>query len=99
LLQADQPRQLLRAGTAQLAPEVRAMARTPAGHPEGYLEAFANLYGDFASALREIIEDGAEARGLAPRLPGIAAGLRGMAFIEAVVASNTRAQQWVAVAP
>lgn len=99
LLQADQPRQLLRAATPQLAPEVRAMARTPAGHPEGYLEAFANLYGDFIAALRSIIDAGVTPEGLAPQLPGIAAGLRGMAFIEAVVASNTRAQQWVAVTP
>lgn len=98
LLRADQPRQLLRANSAHLAPAVRALARTPAGHPEGYLEAFANLYGDFVAALRRVIDEGAAPREVAPQLPGIDAGLRGMAFIEAVVASNARAQQWVAVA-
>jgi predicted dehydrogenase len=99
LLQADRHRQLLRAATAQLTPAARALARTPAGHPEGYLEAFANLYGDFIAALRSVVDDGVPVRELAPQLPGIDAGLRGMAFIEAAVASNTRAQQWVALAP
>jgi predicted dehydrogenase len=98
LLQAGRPKQLLRAGTAQLAPAVRTLARTPAGHPEGYLEAFANLYGDFIAALRRIIDDGASSSEPAPQMPGIDAGLRGMAFIEAVVASNARSQQWVGLA-
>lgn len=97
LLHADRPRQLLRAGTAQLSPEVRALARTPAGHPEGYIEAFANLYSDFVAALRSVMA-GTPVREVATRMPGITAGIRGMAFIEAAVASNAGAQQWVSVA-
>lgn len=96
LLQADRPKQLLRAGGAQLSPAARALARVPAGHPEGYIEAFANLYGDFVAALRDVLA-GAPVRDVALRLPGIETGLRGMAFIEAAVASNAGAQRWVTV--
>lgn len=96
LLQADRSKQLLRAGTAQLSPAARALARVPAGHPEGYIEAFANLYGDFVAALRSVLA-GASVRDVATQLPGIAAGLRGMAFIEAVVASDAAGQRWVAL--
>jgi predicted dehydrogenase len=97
LLQADRPRQLLRAGSAQLTPEARALARVPPGHPEGYLEAFANIYGDFVAALRSVIA-GTPVNEAMARMPGIDAGIRGMAFIEAAVASNAAAQQWVALA-
>ena len=60
--------------------------RIPAGHPEGYLEAFAQLYRDFARAWR------GEA-GVA--LPGLAEGLEGMAFIEAVLRSHREGMRWV----
>lgn len=97
LLHADRPRQQLRAGSAQLTPAARALARIPAGHPEGYLEAFANIYGDFVAALRCVL-DGAPTHVASAHMPGIDAGMRGMAFIEAAVASNARGQQWVALA-
>jgi predicted dehydrogenase len=97
LLRADQPRQLLRAGSAQLLPAARALARTPAGHPEGYLEAFANIYADFVGALRGVLA-GMQVREAAAQIVGIEAGMRGMAFIEAAVASNANTQQWVALA-
>jgi predicted dehydrogenase len=92
LLQADQPKQLLRANGPQISARTRDLSRTPAGHPEGYLEAFANIYRDFGAALRRKLA------GAAPELPtefpGIEAGVRGMAFIETAVASS-KAQQWV----
>lgn len=97
LLQADRPRQLLRTGGPQLSPAARAATRTPAGHPEGYLESFANIYGDFVAALRSVL-DGAPVRAAAARVPGIDDGLRGMAFIEAALQSNANAQRWVALA-
>lgn len=80
----DGPTEIVRAGDASLSPA--AASRTPGGHPEGYLEAFANLYRDFARLLR-----GADA----PLLPGIADGVRGMAFIETAVAASRAERGWV----
>jgi predicted dehydrogenase len=60
--------------------------RIPAGHPEGYLEAFAQLYRDFARAWRG--EAGVE-------LPGLDEGLAGMAFVEAVLRSHREGMRWV----
>lgn len=84
LLQHDQPRQVVRAGAAQLSGAARAAGRTPPGHPEGYLEAFANLYCDVAAAVR----------GTPAAVQGIDAAVRGMAFIETVVASHASRQKW-----
>ncbi|MFD1612316.1 Gfo/Idh/MocA family protein [Sphingomonas tabacisoli] len=78
--------EIVRAGTVLLGPDAAARTRTPGGHPEGYLEAFANLYRDFAGLLR-----GAPA----PLLPGIEDGLRGMAFIATAVAASRDRAGWV----
>ncbi|MCD1597767.1 Gfo/Idh/MocA family protein [Rheinheimera aquimaris] len=87
------PVQLLRAGKGQagLADEALRRCRLPAGHPEGYLEAMANLYRDFATAIRRA-EQGTPAG-----VPGISAGLRGMAFIETVTQSSTSSEKWLDV--
>ena len=69
-------------GTAAMA------TRIPAGHPEGYLEAFATLYTEIARALRR------EARA-ADLVPGLDAGLEGMAFISACVLSSEAGSAWV----
>ncbi len=69
----------LYAGGGALGADARAAARLPAGHPEGYLEAFANLYRDFAGLLND--RD-------APLLPGIESGLRSMAFVDTAVRHN-----------
>lgn len=76
----------IHAGGNQLGADALARTRTPAGHPEGYLEAFANLYRDFAARLR-----GEQA----PLLPGIADGLRGMTFIDTAVAASRQQLGWV----
>lgn len=78
--------ELVRAGTASLGESAQARTRTPGGHPEGYLEAFANLYRDFAALLR-----GEEA----PLLPGVGEGLRGMRFIAAAVESSRAGGTWL----
>lgn len=78
--------EIVRAGDASLGADARAATRTPGGHPEGYLEAFANLYRDFAALLR------GES---APLLPGVSDGLRGMAFIETAVAASRNGSGWV----
>ncbi|GFM75567.1 oxidoreductase [Pseudomonas cichorii] len=87
----DQPLRILRSGVGQpwLCDAASQRMRLPAGHPEGYLEAMANLYGDFASAIRADI-DGSDAEGV----PGIDVGLRGMAFIETVIASHRGDAKW-----
>lgn len=95
LLHADAPKQLLRTSSVQLSDAARAASRTPSGHPEGYLEAFANIYGDFIKALREL--NGGKAFGeVMAQCPGIDAGVRGMAFIETVVANSAGTQKWSA---
>lgn len=87
----DQPLRILRSGVGQswLCEAASQRMRLPAGHPEGYLEAMANLYGDFASAIRgEVVGNDA------PGVPGIDVGLRGMAFIEAVIANHRGDAKW-----
>lgn len=76
---------ILRAGTA-VGEAARRASRTPGGHPEGYLEAFANIYRDFARQLRG--EPGCA-------VPGIEEGLRGMAFVSTAVAASRDARGWV----
>ena len=78
--------ELVHASGAQLGPDALARTRTPTGHPEGYLEAFANIYRDFAAVLRGQS---------APLLPGIADGLRGMAFIDTAVTASRAGAGWV----
>lgn len=78
--------EIVHAGGSQIGPDAASRTRTPAGHPEGYLEAFANLYRDFAALVR------GEA---APLLPGIADGVRGMTFIATAVAASRDNAGWV----
>jgi hypothetical protein len=67
--------------------------RTPAGHPEGYLEAFANIYKNFALTLSARLE-GTTPSAEALDFPTAADGIRGMAFIDHVVASSSSEQKW-----
>jgi predicted dehydrogenase len=87
----EQPMRILRSGTGQpwLCEAATQRMRLPAGHPEGYLEAMANLYGDFATAIRA-----GGVNHAAPGVPGIEVGLRGMAFIEAAIASHHSDAKW-----
>jgi len=91
----DKPMQVLRTGTS-LGSEVAAHnTRTPGGHPEGYLEAFANIYRNFAFTVR------AKANGEEPTkemldFPGVEDGIRGMQFIETVVSAGYNDEvKWV----
>jgi predicted dehydrogenase len=89
----DRPAEIRRTGTGYVGSLARHNARTPAGHPEGYLEAFANIYRNFALTLQ------AEATGqpAAPEaldFPGLEEGIRGMAFIENVIASGHSEMKW-----
>lgn len=93
----DRPTEVIRAGGPGLAPSAVARLRTPAGHPEGYIEAFANLYRSFGRALRA---GGATPPpgGTADWFPGIADGLRTMAFVEAVVENTSGDAKWTTLA-
>ncbi len=94
----DQPRQLYRTGNAYAAPYTLSSfathnTRIPAGHPEGLLESFANIYRNFTLTVS------AKKEGRTPTpeeldFPNVADGVRGMAFIDTVVESNASNEKW-----
>jgi predicted dehydrogenase len=90
----DRPTQVLRTGVGPLYPEAEAHARIPAGHPEGYLEAFANIYRNFAKCLQARLA-GADPDPLHTDFPTVSDGVRGMRFIEKVVESSGSAEKWI----
>lgn len=83
----DRPSTIYRTGWAGLEREATAHTRIPAGHPEGYLEAFANIYRNFAFCIQARLS-GEEVDPLYTDFPSIEDGLRGMNFVEKVVASK-----------
>jgi predicted dehydrogenase len=88
----DRPEEIHHASTSYMGGDAKAVARTPAGHPEGYLEAFAVLYREFADVL--IAWKQGKSVALPATLPGIRAGVRGMRFMERAIESN-RKEAWV----
>jgi predicted dehydrogenase len=83
----DRPSQVLHAGAPYLSPASLAATRLPTGHPEGFIEAFANIYGDVAAAIRS---------GRPPQAaPGIEDGVRGLAFVDCAVASSRNGSAWM----
>ena len=95
----DQPQQIFRTGLGYLGKAAAAATRTPPAHPEGYLEAFANIYKNFANHIRARIEGRKLAKDdLCLDYPKIEDGVRGMAFIEAVVKSSKGNARWTKLA-
>src|SRR6187402_786679 len=91
----DQPMQVYRTANGYLGKNAAAATRTPPSHPEGYLEAFANIYKNFATAIRARLDKRKIAKGdPANDFPKIEDGVRGMAFIEAVVKSSKANAAW-----
>ncbi|OFE12110.1 oxidoreductase [Pseudohongiella acticola] len=97
----EQPAQLYRRGDAYLSQAAANNSRLPPGHPEGFIEAFANIYGSFARRLHtsgasltpaDLFESGFD-------YPSIDEGLRGMAFIEAMQRSAKSTQKWTTIKP
>ncbi len=88
-----EPRRLVTRNGAGAGPEAARVSRIPPGHPEGYLEAFANIYAEAARAIR------AQRTGEAPPegtvYPTLADGLAGMRFVGACVRSSQRNAAWV----
>ena len=91
----DKPTQLYRTGVGPLYPESLAHTRIPAGHPEGYLEAFANIYRNFSICVKARLE-GREPDPIYTDFPTVQDGVRGMKFIEKVIASGRSKSKWVA---
>jgi hypothetical protein len=77
-----------------IAPEARAASRVSAGHPEGYLLAFANLYREFSQAFMARAV-GRPYQHFLLSLPTVVDGVRGMALIEAASLSTERDSAWV----
>ncbi len=87
-----QPAQRLTRGMQSLPASAREATRLPTGHPEGFIEAFAQIYRDFAADVRQ------HQRGepiTTPRVPGLEAGLRSLAFIQAVLHSHRENGAWI----
>ena len=97
LTRLSEPTRILTRGMAGLSEWADQATRVPAGHPEGYLEAFAQLYGD-AAALLHAHREGVSVADVAPLLPGVEDGVRGMAFIEAALASDRGNGAWTELA-
>lgn len=89
----DRPTQMLRTGGAYLGAMAGANTRTPMGHPEGYLEAFANIYCAFAGQVSAAAE-GLPVDARSTDCPGIEDAVRGMTFIELVVAASASDVKW-----
>lgn len=87
------PMEIIRAGQAYLSDEAKAFTRTPAGHPEGYLEAFANIYRAFGKAVREY-KPGKKINYAKYDFPDVEDGVRGMNFVQTVVKSATSNKKW-----
>ncbi len=91
-----QPRRMLTRGGVGTGPAAGRVSRVPAGHPEGYLEGFANIYAEAARAIR--------ARAAGQPIPGdvvfptILDGVKGVAFVDACVRSSARNAAWVTLA-
>ena len=88
------PSQLIRTGVGELCPAAQAATRTPAGHPEGYLEAFANIYQNFVKQLRAY-ENKQSCSNAEFDVPGIEEAVRGMAFIENSVKASQSSEKWL----
>ena len=90
----DEPAQTFRTGGGYLSSFAQHNTRTPSGHPEGYLEAFANIYKNFAEHILAI-QNQADPKKESLDYPSINEGVRGMAFIETVIASGKSTQKWL----
>ncbi len=89
----NEPAQVYRVGQAYMSDIAKHNTRVPGGHPEGYLEAFANIYRNFALTVAAKLEGSTPTEAMLD-FPRVEDGVRGMAFIENVVASGQSDQKW-----
>ncbi len=90
----DKPMEIFRTGGGNLYAEAQEHTRIPAGHPEGYLEAFASIYRNFAFCLQARLA-GKEPKKIYQDFPTVQDGVRGMQFIESVIKSGKSKSKWV----
>jgi len=90
----DAPQQVHRRGNSYLSPIAQKYSRTPFGHPEAFIEAFANVYRSAATAIADQIA-GRKAPKEGYDFPTIDDGLAGMAFIETAVKSGKAGAKWL----
>jgi len=88
----DKPTEIYRTGFDYLSDSAKNATRLPAGHPEGYLEAFANIYLNFYTKVMGLILGDAT---IESDFPTIDDGIRGMQFIEKVVESSQSETKWI----
>jgi len=91
----DKPMQTLRPGNGYLGERAAMNTRLPAGHPEGFIEAFANLYRNYIMVLRAVL-NGEKPKPEYLDFPNVHDGVRGMAFIETAVESSSNGSVWTA---
>ncbi len=92
----DKPVEMLRTGVGELYPSAQAHTRIPAGHPEGYLEAFANIYRNVAKCIQARLED-KDPDPIYKDYPTVDDGVRGMHFIYKVIESGNSDDKWIKV--
>jgi predicted dehydrogenase len=90
------PRETWTRGAAYLSVAASGVTRVPSGHPEGYLEAFANIYVGVVQAVRAFI-DGKPQKSSEYSFPTVRDGLRGMRFVEKAVESADAGSTWVSL--
>ena len=92
----DKPMEVYRTGMGYLGKAAAANTRTPAGHPEGYLEAFANIYLNFTKVVQARL-DGRQPDPVNLDFPTVDDGVRGMRFIDAVIESGENNAAWTKI--
>jgi predicted dehydrogenase len=92
----DKPKEIHRAGMGYLSDVAKRNTRTPSGHPEGYLEAFANIYQSFARAVRDY-KPGKKISAAKYDFPDAEDGVKGMVFVETVIKSAKSNSKWTKV--
>jgi predicted dehydrogenase len=89
-----QATQVISRGTGSAGSDAARVTRIPSGHPEGYLEAFGTLYSEIGHAIRSRRTTGSKLDE-AVQFPTVVDGVKGVAFVEAVVASSGKGGRWV----
>ncbi|GHT71907.1 oxidoreductase [Bacteroidia bacterium] len=92
----DRPKEIIRTSTGWMSPIAAHNSRVPGGHPEGYIEAFANIYRNFAMSLQSML-NGEKPKPEYLDFPGADEGLKGMQFIETIVASSDSDTKWMKI--
>ncbi len=90
----DKPTEIISRGRDDLYPHAQNYSRIPAGHPEGYFEAFANIYSTFITALNKKMS-GESLSDEELDFPGVDEGVQGVKFIEKCVESSKKGAVWI----